>query len=499
MSFQCEYCIGVQINSEVSLVHHYQSRAHVARAMAEYLNGPNDDGRCDGNAVECLACNEATPSAGQIQGWLKDGFLQNCRVAAAVRARDEQRIGPDLLARVAQREERRCAFLSEVLAHDGTAAVPSEYAWYQVVEDLGTYSWNPKPPCNNSCRFDPLELLSRVELDMLPPFMVPPPVGVVLPNLPESIVPAKFPFEKPVIAQAAVAALRGVDVASQVHVVLGSGSLRMLCGIQKTSERDKLWVQRCGRTLFVQREHPAKNLSDIGFMVERLCTGLPAHEARIDSSTVEHLSLATLGSHRLLISGEVDAVAPTGELVELKSGTAGFQFKAFAQAMVSGSARVVNVEVQKTTAGKTVQDVDLDIDIAEELKAGKHPVHMVNAGKQAKFALDWLRAQPDLCDKEGLSMLFQIHTDQGLSLKPSQKCFLPPTPSSLERLLSPNSVQDLYRQARATSPNKGRGAAKGAVSKGQGMNGSGSSKGRGKSRGKHCGKWGYDATIGIGR
>lgn len=431
--FTCELCPGIAIDSETSLVLHCVSNSHLSSALCQALADPTAV-RCgqDDMAGDCAICASGGPSIHALRAFRADGLLDACRAVAEVRRRDELRIGSDVVARVEKAQQERREFKAEVIA-----ACPAEYRWFRKLEDLGTFEWSPRPVCPAKYQFQPAALLSRITLDVKPPLLVMPLPGVALPAIGSCIVPHRFPFEGPAVVPAAVAAMKGLHVASAVDVVMGSGALRMLSGLQRNG---RLFVQRCNGTCFVHREHPPKDYADVGFAVERLCTGTLADEVRPDSASVENLTLAAVGPHRLLIVGEVDAMSEDGELVELKSGASGKCTRSFAQAVITGSARLINIGVSKTSRGAIVTGIDMDLNIEDALEEELHREALTIAGQQAASNLSWLLGQAQLNCASNPSPVFQICTDGARpSLKPSEKQILPPA-SVVRDLCDPVAV-----------------------------------------------------------
>jgi hypothetical protein len=297
---------------------------------------------------------------------------------------------------------------------------------FQRISDHGYFSWTPSGPNKDlNCVTSKEEITERINWEETPKQLVRV-SDVKLPQtfkteLPDQLHVNTFPYGQIDVAFLYVASQHcGVEF-DKVDFAFGGSVLWMLANKDTSDPYTVTRVPGQKKTILVARQKQnVRNYSDVGFQFERLMTG-GRFEDRHEVKFVNHLQEMLVGSHRVLIRGEVDAQL-SGEPVEVKSGNpAWFGTRVLFQMISNGSPRLchgvksygilseINVTLLSQVASTAALCNGPDVNALEHnILAGMRSIQeqMQNAAEGEVFMVDFSTGSLHLLPTDGSIDLF---------------------------------------------------------------------------------------------
>ncbi|CAB9511064.1 expressed unknown protein [Seminavis robusta] len=224
---------------------------------------------------------------------------------------------------------------------------------FECISDKGFFSWKPA----RGTPYEALESISDakdftkfLDLNGKPDVLVHP-SRIQTPKAFQSPPPDeyenKYPFGKIDATCLYVASRhRNIDFAADIDFYFGGSTLEMLASCDASEPFVATLLPDTRVILVVKNKEYIQNLSAQGFQFERLMTGKPLR-GHIDDGTnvissVEHLHVMNVGTHRVFFRAEVDAIdEQDGYPVEIKTlSPRHWRTKVMFQMISSGSTRL---------------------------------------------------------------------------------------------------------------------------------------------------------------
>lgn len=315
------------------------------------------------------------------------------------------------------------------------ALTKAGFSNFSSVADLGCYVWSPPgrrargaPYRYKSVLKATAEEIRSFTVSNAVPDQVVPVEHLRLPvpfktDLQKQVVAQKYPYGNIGVAALYHAKSCEFDL-STVDFYFGCSALEILSAERKTGKKDRapyLIMKVPGTNIIMIRYNLlfGQDYNLPGFQFERLMTGKRL-EDRHDVGFTEHVQTMKIGSYRVLMSAEVDAVDAEGNPAELKLKSGNGGTKAFFQMVGSGSH---SLHKGRNDSGvlTSVQVLQL-ADLAEEVA-----LHHDVTSLESKLIRNMERIKE--WDRQGyfdVGKVYRIDFNPRMELHPVQQTLLPP-------------------------------------------------------------------------
>ena len=222
---------------------------------------------------------------------------------------------------------------------------------FQCVSDHGYFAWKlqGKPKYKNLSRvFSTAEIVDHVDLEAKPNQLVPISsltLPLAFPILPPQARTNTFPFGQNEASHLYVAANhRGINF-DTIDFCFGGSALEMLARKDTSNPYIATMIPEKHTIIVAKRKPYTQNLSDIGYLFEKLVTGKNMKAQSSCIHITEHLHVMKIGDYKVLFCAETDAVDENDRPVEVKiSRPKNWGTKVMFQMISSGSSSLCHGE-----------------------------------------------------------------------------------------------------------------------------------------------------------
>jgi len=300
--------------------------------------------------------------------------------------------------------------------------------WYHIEEGMGSvlFSWDARinrtigddESSGGESLLHPHAIL-RIRPGAGPPVFKTPTFPLTLNNKKEKRVAFQYPTRMPVWckAHASDCNLTGI------HFVVSSTFLGFLAGSSRKADT-ALILHRVNGTIFTDtlRMNDKRDMNHFGYRVEQACTKGGAG-GKWDENQSYHAHVVQIGTHRVLIVAEVDAVLPGdgGGLVEIKSGNSQHVNEAavLLQCVANGSSVYTRFESEGFSNRRVLLGLQLRQVTEERLRS------CIELRKYGRRILQWLDEISVRCvDEDCIIQMLPCPSD-GFVFHPSKVCLVP--------------------------------------------------------------------------